>query len=563
MAISRSRIALWAAATGLLWALAWPAIGGLSFLAFFAWLPLLHAERLHNERTAARPRSFMPYVLLAVFLWNAATSWWFFEVSEPVATRLVSGFSPMVVNSLLMLIPWWLKRVVNRAVDPRAAAYGFLFFWLAFEHLHHGWDLQWPWFSLGNVFGAWPAWIQWYEFTGMLGGSLWILLVNFFLDQAVKNWSTQQRAARSFAVVALGLMILPTAWSFWRFHTIDTEAGKAVEVVVVQPCIDPYTEKFGGVDPLKQLDRMLALAESVMTDSTALVVMPETALQEGAVVDMSGPAPVFHGLWENDLGNARSTIRLRAFQTKYPRTAFLIGMSADTLFPSNVVPPKAARPLFPGNDPRAAYQQRWYTSYNAALFLPAQGPLEHYNKSKLVAGVELMPFERVLGRLGSVALDLGGTSGSLGAQQEREVFRDAVNDLHIVPAICYESVFGDHVAAHVRNGGNLIAIITNDAWWGTSPGYRQHLTFASIRAIETRRDIARSANTGTSCFVDRRGVILQPTAWWVPTAVRGTVNLSEEITFFVRHGDQVGRVAVLSSALLLLLVVSRRLRRKK
>jgi apolipoprotein N-acyltransferase len=172
MAITRSRIALWAAATGLLWALAWPAIGGLSFLAFFAWLPLLHAERLHDARTAERRRSFMPYVLLSVFIWNAATSWWFFAVSGSLVTRLVSGFAPMVVNSLLMLVPWWLKRVVHRTVDPRAASYGFLFFWLTFEYLHHDWDLQWPWFSLGNVFGAWPSWIQWYEFTGMLGGSL-------------------------------------------------------------------------------------------------------------------------------------------------------------------------------------------------------------------------------------------------------------------------------------------------------------------------------------------------------------------------------------------------------
>jgi apolipoprotein N-acyltransferase len=348
----------------------------------------------------------------------------------------------------------------------------------------------------------------------------------------------------------------------WRFHTIDFKAGPSVEVVVVQSCIDPYTEKFGGVDPLRQLDRMLTLAATVMTDSTALVVMPETALQEGAMVDMSGPAPVFHGLWENDLENARSTVKLRVFQENYPRTAFLTGMSADTLYPLGADLPAAARSLFPANDPRAAAQQRWYTSYNAALFLPSTGPVEHYNKSKLVAGVELMPFESVLGKLGDLALDLGGTSGSLGMQPEREVFVDPTHDLRVIPAICYESVFGEHVAAHVRNGGNLIAIMTNDAWWATTPGYKQHLTFASIRAIETRRDIARSANTGTSCFVDRRGAVLQPTEWWVPVAIRGTVHLNDEITFFVQHGDQVGRVALLFSALLLLLAASRRLRWK-
>jgi apolipoprotein N-acyltransferase len=66
--------------------------------------------------------------------------------------------------------------------------------------------------------------------------------------------------------------------------------------------------------------------------------------------------------------------------------------------------------------------------------------------------------------------------------------------LRNAPIICYESVFGEHVAAHVRNGANLLCIMTNDAWWGTSPGYRQHLAYGRLRAIETRRDIARSAN---------------------------------------------------------------------
>ena len=127
--------------------------------------------------------------------------------------------------------------------------------------------------------------------------------------------------------------------------------------------------------------------------------------------------------------------------------------------------------------------------------------------------------------------------------------------LRIVPAICYESVFGEHIAAHIRNGGNLIAIMTNDGWWSDSPGYRQHLTFASIRAIETRRDIVRSANTGISCSVDRKGVIHDATNWWVPAAVRVTVHLHDEITFFVRHGDLIGLVATFCSPLIILVMI--------
>lgn len=561
MVPSRSLVLLWAAASGVLWALAWPAISGLTPLAFIAWLPLLYAERLHDQRTAKRPRAFVPYVLLAVFIWNASTSWWFFCVSEPIGTRLISGFAPMVVNSLLMTIPWWLKRVVHRAVDPRAAAYGFMFFWLSFEYLHHDWDLQWPWFSIGNVFAEHPAWIQWYEYSGILGGTAWVLLFTFFADHSISRWTSAPRRARVQAILAATTLAVPLMISLLRFQTYPVNEGRTIEAVVVQPCVDPYTEKFGGLDPMVQLDAMLALAEGAVTDSTALVVMPETALQEGALVDMSGPEPEYHGLWENDLGLSRSAQRLMAFRMEHPSVALLAGMSAEYLYPRDSVPPVSARPVF-RLEPEEIDRQRWYDAYNAAIFLPSKGPIEHYNKSKLVAGVELMPFEAVLGHISALSVDLGGTSGSLGTQEEREVLEDKAHALGLIPAICYESVFGEHIAAHVRNGGNLIAIITNDGWWADSPGYRQHLTFASLRAIETRRDVVRSANTGISCFVDRKGVIHNATAWWVPTAIRGQVHVNDELTFYVRHGDQLGRVAIVFAVLLLLLALVRHVKKR-
>nr|MBP8878562.1 hypothetical protein [Flavobacteriales bacterium] len=390
----RIRILLWSALSGLLWAAAWPAVGGLAWLAFVAWLPLLYAERLHDQRGSKR--SFVPYVLVAVLIWNASTSWWFFAVSEPLSTRLVSGLTPMTVNSLLMIIPWWLKRLVRRHVGAIPAAYGFVFFWLGFEYLHHDWDLQWPWFSIGNVFGERPEWIQWYAYTGMMGGSLWVLVVNLLLDHAWASWSIHRSRSGALTIGTALFIIMPISFSLWRFWTLPTDTGRAIEVVVVQPNIDPYTEKFGGVEPMSQLDRMLELAASAATDTTALIAMPETALQEGATLDMYGDEPILHGLWENDLATARSTQRLEAFQDRFPNAALLTGMSADVLYPRHVEPPVSARPLFPP-DRIPASGQRWYEAYNAALFLPSEGPVEHYNKSKLVAGVELMPFERVLG----------------------------------------------------------------------------------------------------------------------------------------------------------------------
>ncbi len=540
----RARILLWSSLSGLLWALAWPAVGGITWLAFIAWLPLLHAERIHDQRAGGRRIPFYPYALPGFFIWNALATWWFFAVSEPMVTKVVSVAVPVLGNTLLMGIPWWLSRWVKRTAGARWGRLALPVLWLAFERLHHDWDLQWPWLSLGNAFAAQPAWVQWYEHTGALGGTVWVWAVSLALQAMLMAWPHRRRKALALGAATALAVSLPIGASVHRFNQYRHDQGRPMEVVVVQPNIDPYREKFGGMDALEQLERMLALAEPHITGNTRLVVFPETALQETGTVNMTEGGLLFNGLWENDLPSARSVQRLQAFQQQHPGVAVLCGMSSDRWFRGEGDRPLTARRI--GDSPY------WYEAYNAALWMPAQGGIESYHKSKLVAGVELMPFEEVLGPLGTLALDLGGTTGSLGQQEERSVLRDASSDLAIVPAICYESVFGEHIAAHVRNGGSLIAVMTNDGWWGDSPGYRQHLTFSSLRAIETRRDVVRSANTGISCVVDQRGIVRQGTDWWVPTAFAATVRLNEEVTFFVRHGDLIGRSASwLALALLL------------
>jgi apolipoprotein N-acyltransferase len=97
-----------------------------------------------------------------------------------------------------------------------------------------------------------------------------------------------------------------------------------------------------------------------------------------------------------------------------------------------------------------------------------------------------------------------------------------------------------------------MAIITNDAWWGNTPGYRQHLSYASLRAIETRRAIARCANTGISAIISPSGEIIQPTPWWEPAVIEGEIPLRDDITFFVAHGDFIGRICTFLFCLLLL-----------
>ena len=135
--------------------------------------------------------------------------------------------------------------------------------------------------------------------------------------------------------------------------------------------------------------------------------------------------------------------------------------------------------------------------------------------------------------------------------------------MKVAPVICYESVYGEFLAGYIRKGAQLIFVITNDGWWGDTPGYRQHFTFSQLRAIESRRSVARSANTGTSAFINQRGEAFQMTPYWEPAVIRQKINANDRITFYVRYGDYIARICAYVSALLLLITISRNLANRK
>jgi apolipoprotein N-acyltransferase len=179
----------------------------------------------------------------------------------------------------------------------------------------------------------------------------------------------------------------------------------------------------------------------------------------------------------------------------------------------------------------------------------------------LVPGVEILPYPKFFQWLTDLVFDLGGIVGSLGRQNERTVFYNE-NGTGIAPAICYESIYGEFMAEFIRNGAHYIFIITNDGWWGNTPGHRQHLHYAVLRAIETRRSIARSANTGISAFIDQKGMIYQSTNYWEPAVIRQKLAKNEEITFYVRYGDYLARTSLwLSVFIILAAFVKKRMKR--
>ena len=194
----------------------------------------------------------------------------------------------------------------------------------------------------------------------------------------------------------------------------------------------------------------------------------------------------------------------------------------------------------------------WVESHNSALMIDGTPQTEIFHKSKLVVAVEMTPYPALFCKIDDM---LGGVMGRCVGQDQISLLH--AGDIPVGSAVCYESVYGEYYTGYVRKGARAMAIITNDAWWGNTPGYKQHLSYASLRAIETRRAIARCANTGISAIISPSGKILQPTPWWEQAVISGQLPLRDEVTFYVSHGDITGRVCTFIFVLLLLALAVR------
>jgi apolipoprotein N-acyltransferase len=175
-----------------------------------------------------------------------------------------------------------------------------------------------------------------------------------------------------------------------------------------------------------------------------------------------------------------------------------------------------------------------------------QAPV-YYNKSKLVPGVESLP--SFLRFMAPIFEQFGGSTGGYGTSDTAVVFKDNATQLFTAPIICYESIYGEYVTNYVKSGATMLAIMTNDGWWGNTPGHKQHLSYAKLRAIETRRWVARSANTGISAFINPRGEIVQELGWDKMGALKMNISTNNELSFYVLYGDFIFKIAAIIAAL--------------
>ena len=408
---------------------------------------------------------------------------------------------------------------VKILTSNRLGYFSFIVFWISMEYLHLNWDLSWPWLILGNVFASAPSIIQWYEFTGFLGGTFWIILINLLFYSVYYN--KYKKKPILFLILTI---LLPVFVSYYMYLNYEDENDNSLQVLIVQPNVDPYIDKFSK-GYAYQLSDFITLAKKELTKETQLLLGPETALLEA--------------VWENKIEATYSVRTFRELQKEFPNLNIMLGATTYKMFALLEEKTHTARKI--------RNEDVFYDAYNSAIFIPNARSVEVYHKSKLVPGAEKMPFPKILDPLAKMIVDLGGISGSLGSSNDANSF--LVDSTIVSPLICYESVYGDMELGKT----NLLAIITNDGWWKNTAGYKQHFMYAKLRAIEQRKSIIRSANTGISGIINSRGDVLQKSCWDESISFTAKVKINNSSTFYSQFGDYIGRIASFISIIFLAL----------
>ena len=372
--------------------------------------------------------------------------------------------------------------------------------------------------------------MQWYEYTGVYGGTIWIWILNIFLFLiyiGLKEAPDQKLRLRLISAFVL-LLVLPLTFSLYRYYTYREHPNPS-NIVVAQPDIDPYAKET-TFPPKLQLDILTHLSDSLGQPNTEFFLWPETAIPEA--------------INEDNIRTNALFLKAQHFLNKYKNGNLITG--AETYKVYNTDATVTAMPIDPQGN-------QFADNFNTAVNIENSARVQFYHKSKLVPGAEFLPFSSALSFLKPVFEHLGGATGGYAGQKSPGVFYSQ-SGIGVDPVICFDSIWGEWVAKSVRQGAQFIAVITNDGWWENTSGKDQHLDYAKLRAIETRRWVCRSANTGISAFINQRGDVVQHSKWWVRTALKQDINLNSDLTLYVRYGDYLAKTGSLLAVLIIVFI---------
>ncbi|NTW50743.1 MAG: apolipoprotein N-acyltransferase [Chlorobiales bacterium] len=514
--------------TGILLGLSFPTYPFIHLepLAWVAFVPLLLSAK--NDLSFG---SFYRRIYIAMFAFVMVSVWWI------SLSTVLGGVLTYFAQSFFLTIPWSVFYLINKRVGWKPALFSFPFVWTAWEWIYLDMDISFGWLTLGNSQANLYWLIQYVDLFGTWAISFWIVLFNILAVLAVERWQTGGRDNMAFAkqaalIVAL-MLVPPLAYSAYIFAQPEP-VQKQLSVSIVQPNIDPFA-KWETMTRRDILEKNIGMSDSVVQSSKPdMILWPETAIPYFILLPNS------------------STYRDRLF-TKVTEwnTPLLTGFSDAVIYADSTERQAGAK-----------YDEQigqYYDTFNSAMLMcPADPEPDVYHKMELVPFAERVPYMEYIPFFSKATVKLAGISSwGRGKNLKNMGFRSQAGDsVQVCGLICYESIYPGFVAKFVRQGANFLTVITNDGWFSKSYGPYQHAAFSRLRCIETRRAMARCANTGITFFIDRYGRTYGEIPWWEARTTTAPVGLATEHSFYVSHIDIFPKMCTGMASLLILVAVA-------
>lgn len=501
---------LWAILSGVLLTVSFPKFA-LDWMAWGALVPLLLALR-DVPMGAGFRIGFVAGIIhyMTLMYWLVHTFGTYGQLPLYLAIPilfLLSAYLSLFIGAFSAMVVWLYRKPV----------WGWIMIpvvWVSLEYLRSFLLTGFPWELLGYSQFARLHLIQISDILGVYGVSFLLLLANAVLfmllmwatDQPLNGRKINKRVLLSYVFVFIGALGLTLGYGFWRIQWVDQRAEQrpSIKVAVIQGNIDQGI-KWDPDFQVASTKKYVELSKSVEKENPDLVVWPETATPFYFLNDLQLSKIVLTGI-------------------KDAKSDFFIGS-----------------PSYAQVKNRVAY-------FNSVYVIAPDGKIfGKYDKAHLVPFGEYVPLKKWLPFIGKMVEQVGDF------QAGRKGTAIDWKGIKLGPLICYEIIFPYLAREMVKNKAELLVNVTNDAWYGKSSAPYQHFSMAVFRAVENKRALVRSANTGISGFIDPAGRVLAETAIFEDAAITQQVPLIREMTVYTRFGDLFAQICLVITLIVMVI----------
>lgn len=518
--------------SGILLALSFPPIP-FFFTSFFAFIFLLMGIEAYKE---GKIKGIFFRLYLTFFIYNVSSLWWISSFQEQTDPFLMaSGFAVDFLHPFMLMFGMFFYIKIRHFFSRNISIIIFPIIYTAFEYFHSLGELSYPWLAIGNSQINNIYFVQIADIFGVWGVSFVITLINSLLLLTYYTYKEHKRYDIKKISLVLFLLIAPIIYGYVRIKEFNHEElkseNKTLKMAVLQPNFNPWEKWSSG--PIAQIDYCIKLEDSLSkVEDFDLAILPETSI-----------------LRISDEFNKELDLSFLQNWVNRSNTSLLSGFIHTYEYKEGEKKQLSAR--------HDKYNNIWEESFNSAIMLnPNDSLYKVYHKGKLTPFAERIPNLDYFNFLTEfISWGVGISAWGLGEEKFNLEFNKDGKSTKIASIICIESIYPDFCREFTNLGAEVLTIITNDAWYDGTPGPIQHYNIAKMRAIENRRYIARSANTGISGFISPAGVSLKEAKQYSKEAISFEVPLLKNKSIYVIIGDIFANILLFISITLYLFVI--------